>query len=95
MTLMSFRTTWLPNVVVGITSLGVGWVIGNYQAKEQVRKLDTVLQTLEDAHLVELKRDDHGRIVGGRVIRLEGGASAESSATGELTTHPRVESSNR
>jgi hypothetical protein len=54
----------------------------------QLRMTQSLLASAEEHGLVELVRDGNGNITGGRVIRLEGGATSESRATGDLTTGP-------
>ena len=90
---MDWSNTWLQGLIFLLAGAVIGWGISYFYAREagqdaerQNRMLTTLLVTGAENGDLELNYDAHGRITGGRIIRLKGGAASESTATGDLTT---------
>ena len=75
---MNFAVTWLPSLVCTFSGILLAWFIGWRQgrsatavANQHTVMLTNLLLSLEEKGLVELVRDQSGKITGGRNFKLE------------------------
>ena len=75
---MNFAVAWLPSIVCTFGGILVAWFIGWRQgrraaavANQHTLMLTNLLLSLEEKGLVELVRDESGKITGGRNFKLE------------------------
>ncbi len=89
---MTFTESWLPNIVCGLASIGVTYLMAkrviSKGAERSAKVTDSILRILAEMNRLELVNDPEGRPTGGKIIRLAGGASAKCTATANLTTRP-------
>jgi hypothetical protein len=89
---MSFATTWVPNIVctVGgcLLSFAIGWRAATRAARladKHTLMLENVLVGLANQGVIELARDNNGRITGGRNITVKVGGVEAKLTAGQLT----------
>jgi hypothetical protein len=89
---MSFMESWLPNIVTGVVSIGVTYVMAkkviSEGAKRSAKVTDSILRMLAEMNRSELVTNAKGEPTGGKIVTLAGGARGVARASADLTTGP-------